>query len=179
VKPQVSQEKALGLPQGRPPGGGGSWRGGGRGGHGPIRGGDRQAASQNARGRQGREGVDREVGLAEKVAPRGRSGSRRGPPASQGGKGTARVPASRGPQRGGGHGPNRGGEGRPNGPATASSGRTGGGVPGPRNREMGSPELPAGGSRAVAGRACGPGRTRISGREAHPYRGTPLSPTPG
>ena len=56
----LAQEKALDLTQGRPPGGGGSWRGGGRGGHGPIRGGDRQAASQNARGRQGREGVDRE-----------------------------------------------------------------------------------------------------------------------
>lgn len=43
-----------------------------------------------------------------------------------------------------------------------------GAFPGPETGEIGSPELPAGGSRAVAGRACGPGRTRISGREAHP-----------
>lgn len=118
------------------------------------------------------------LGRREDWAGRGRPGrggrperaQRESPwsPGLTGGAGTARVPASRGPQRGGGHGPSCGGAGRPNGPATASSGRTGGGRPGPGNREMGSPELPAGGSRAVAGRACGPGRTRISGREAHP-----------
>lgn len=48
--------------RGKPPGGGGSWpqHRGERGGHGPNRGGGRPAASQNARGRRGREGVDRE-----------------------------------------------------------------------------------------------------------------------
>ena len=135
---------------------------------GPVGGARKRREEWAGRGRPGREGRPER---AQRESPWS--------PGLTGGAGTARVPASRGPQRGGGHGPNRGGEGRPNGPATASSGRTGGGVPGPRNREMGSPELPAGGSRAVAGRACGPGRTRISGREAHPYRGTPLSPTPG
>lgn len=130
------------------------------------------------------KGLTGKVGLAEKVAPRGRSGSRRGPPASQGGKGTARVPASRGPQRGGGHGPSCGGAGRPNGPATASSGRTGGGVPGPGNRgdrKPGAPRggFPGGGRKGLRARKDTNLRARSPPLGGHPYPPPPADLQPG